>query len=148
MNLHPNSRANLKPMQRGDALSPFHGRPPKLTTILRRKLQDLSALKNKEGETVPMSRADIVVEALLSLATSDRNLKAIEMIFDRNDGKSFQQALEDALDNKLESLSKEEALNQLHNMRTAELQRQLDEDEINGEYFKLEKEISDAQNES
>jgi hypothetical protein len=81
---HPNSRANLKPIQPGQVLNPS-GRPRQVATKLLRDLATTQIEGAEEGDTY----AKRIALKVLQMA-SDGNTEAIKIYHDRMEGRPRQ----------------------------------------------------------
>jgi hypothetical protein len=79
-------------MKPGETLNPA-GRPKgskNLSTILRKMLEEEIEITNEEGKKEKKKLQDVLVRKLIKQAVSKENLKAIQEIFDRVEGKPQQ----------------------------------------------------------
>lgn len=132
MKMHPNSLANLRPKHfpKGNPYARLGGlasrRKPaiSMTQLLQDQLQQkIKYMDKATGEQKEILKAEIIVGKLIKKAAQG-DLKAIDMTFERNDGK----VMEAALANKMietTSIGEEEARKQLANLKTEELQKEI-----------------------
>ncbi len=80
---------NLKPFEKGNQIGKLGGRPKgsrSLSTRLREMLETKITLKDKNGVKKTQQGSDWIVESLFRNANKG-NMKAVEMVFDRTEGK-------------------------------------------------------------
>lgn len=127
--MNPNSLANLRPrpFPKGNPYARLGGlksRPPiSMSRLLQEQLHEKVKYIDKNGCEKEIRKADIIVERLIKKAAQG-DLRAIDMTFERNDGKVMEVTLANRLI-ETAALNEEEVRKQLAHMKTEELQKEV-----------------------